>query len=81
MKAILIIGVAVLLMVVGGWVTVTNTDGSTTVTLDKDEVKADTAEAVKKGEDLVDGAVQEGRDLIDRATEKDKNETSPTAEE
>lgn len=74
---ILLIVVAVVTMVLGGWVSFANLDESATITIHKEAVKQDTESAIKKGETLVEDAAQQGRDLIDQ-TEKPKSDQAPS---
>jgi len=70
---ILLIIIAVVAMVFGGWVSFSNVDDSATMTIHKKEVKQDTEEAVQKGAELIEKATDQGRKLIDQ----DENSQSP----
>lgn len=62
---IVLIIVAIVAMVLGGWVSFADRDDSATITIHKNEVEEDTEQAVKKGEEIVQDAAREGRKLFD----------------
>ncbi|MEQ9409331.1 MAG: hypothetical protein RIK87_16465 [Fuerstiella sp.] len=73
MRAILISGVLIAVMVFLGWLTFASGDGSASVTLDTDEVKKDTAAAVEKSKELV----EEGKQLLQEVQEETQPEEAP----
>ncbi|QDT90216.1 hypothetical protein [Gimesia algae] len=73
---IVLIIVAVAAMVLGGWISFAEMDDSATMTIHKNEVKKDTEQAVKKGEEFVEDAAREGRKLLDN-TEDAANSDEP----
>ena len=77
MKFLAIIVLAVTAMVFCGWLTFGQGDGTTSVTVDTNEVKSDTKAAVEKGKELIDAVVEEGRDLIG----EDQNDDTEAVDE
>lgn len=77
---IVLIIVAVVAMVLGGWISFADMDNSATITVHKDEVKKDTEQAVKKSEEFIEDAASEGRKLIDK-TEETSVSDEPVKEE
>ena len=77
---IVLILVALVAMVLGGWISFSDKDDSASMTIHKNEVKKDTEEAVQKGEDLVKDAAREGRKLIDKAEDEIDSEEPVEAE-
>ncbi|QDV49781.1 hypothetical protein Enr17x_18020 [Gimesia fumaroli] len=75
---IILIIVAVVAMVLGGWVSFADLDESSTITIHKDEVKKDTESALEKGESLLDDATQQSRDLIGQT--KDSKTDKPATD-
>ncbi len=68
--------VAVVAMVVGGWISFADLDDSATMTIHKNEVKKDTEQAVRKGEELVEDAAREGRKLMNQTEDAIDSEES-----
>ena len=77
---VILIIVAIIAIVLGGWISFADMDDSATMTFHKSEVKKDTEQAVKKGEELVKDAAREGRKLIDN-TEDAVDSDEPAEEE
>ncbi len=74
MKMILISIVAVMGMVLCGWLTFASSDDVVSVSVDTAEVKKDTAKAVEAGEELIDkvsevagNAVEDTEEAVDNA--------------
>ncbi len=61
--ALIVIGVVVL-MVIGGWITFNNTGDKATVTIETQEIKKDTEEAVEKGKELIDKAAARTKEAV-----------------
>ena len=74
---IILIIVAIVAMVLGGWVSFADLNESSTITIYKDEVKKDTESALEKGKALIEDATQQGRDLIDQTQDSKKDQTAP----
>ncbi len=64
---VILIIVAVVAMVLGGWISFSNFDDDATMTIHKNEVNHDTEEAVQKGEEFIEKAADQGRKLIDQS--------------
>ena len=62
MKTVLIIVVAVMAMVLCGWLTFATSDEAVSITIDKAEVKKDTSKAVEVGEKLLDKVSESTQD-------------------
>ena len=71
MKAFLLTVVILALLFGLGWLSYTSGDGSASVTIDTDKVKADTSAAVEKGKELVE-------DGVDKLKSKAENEPDPS---
>ena len=70
MKALLLT-IAILALLFGlGWLSYRSGDGSASVTIDTDKVKADTSAAVEKGKELVE-------DGVDKLKSQAEDETVP----
>ncbi|QDU49243.1 hypothetical protein [Gimesia panareensis] len=70
---ILLIVVAVVAMVLGGWISFTDSGDSASMTIHKDKMKQDTEAAVEQGEEFLKDTTDEGKQLIDQETHKDQS--------
>ena len=72
----LIIGI--ICMAFAGWITFDSYSGGASVELNTNEMKKDTDEVIRKGEELIDKASEEGEDLIDNEEDVDTTEENET---
>jgi len=83
MKLFLIITVAILGMILGGWLTFSSSEDEMTIKVDKAEVVDDTRDAVDAGERLVERISEKTSDAVDKVTDSDppvESDTVPPAE-
>lgn len=64
MKAVFFVIVAVALMCFAGWIRFSNDGESASATINTQEVKKDTADAVQKGQQLI----EDGKQMLNKAT-------------
>ncbi|QDV17517.1 hypothetical protein Pan153_21700 [Gimesia panareensis] len=70
---ILLIVVAVVAMVLGGWISFTDSGDSASMTIHKDKMKQDTEAAVEQGEEFLKDTTDKGKQLMDQETHKDQS--------
>ena len=68
---LILIVAAVVAMVLGGWVTFSDSGDSASMTLHKEKVKQDTEAAVEKGEEFLKDTTDKGKQLINQAGHSD----------
>lgn len=76
MKVIFIAVLLVIALMLVGWVNVGSSDGDPTVSLDTQQVKADTQKAVEAGKELV----AEGQELLNDTEDRSEDEPADKVE-
>lgn len=64
---------AVIAMVLGGWISFTDSGESARMTIHKEKMKQDTEAAVEQGEEFLENTADKGKQLIDQETHKDQS--------
>ena len=81
---LILIIVAFVAMVLGGWVSFTDSGDSASMTIHKEKVKADTESAVEQGKELLEQTQDQGEQLLDQSSQeqpKQKSSTEPERQE
>jgi hypothetical protein len=81
MKVLLIIAVIVLVMAFVGWLKFSDSGAKTTITLDKQELKTDTENAVEKSKEVLKGVKEKTDEALDRNGEQTEDEAENLPDE